>query len=93
MLLPRDLVHLVMTFVQGKSTSEAILLCLQHYSKCAEEYNAFLPDFQYQLMLTDGFGRRVARRMEIIMHTGSHRVEVFGMNVILVNFALEVNQM
>ena len=92
MTLPKDLVHLVMTFVEGRSTSEAILMCLQHYTKRVADEGELLPDFQYKLKLTDGLGRTIGIRWEVILHFGGHRVEIFEVNRILVSFSIEMNQ-
>ena len=81
-MLPKDLVHLVMKFLEGATANEAIMACFQHYLRLAKEHEETYPTIsfqtlEYDLRLTNPLGEPLTKRAQMKVHVEAFR-STFG---------------
>ena len=57
-MLPKDLLHLVFSFVEGMGINEAINACFVHYIGLKNHTQGEHPDVEYKIKLTGPLGEK-----------------------------------
>ena len=61
-MLPKDLLHLVFSFVEGMGINEVINACFVHYIGLKNHTQGEHPDVEYAIKLTGPLGEELAKK-------------------------------